>query len=314
MSGGLSDITLRVLPANMPRARLRCRLEDFDGKAVTGPPVAEGQKSVPGDATLTLRRIDGDRRGHYSIVGWLTFDAAQAAWISNRVAPGTYAVFPSMSGARAFEFPAVEVRDAADIDLGTLRFPKPGRVRFVPERSGPGSDRAVRISILRVGSFEPPVEWGGPLGWGWWSCSSANTELAGDDAIAERLCPGRYVAWVAAVVPPFQPTFGRPEIPFEIRSGETTDVKIPIRVAPVRTIRLCCAGTCPSQATAAFVDATGVIVGRSWTGPTAGWDCQVCLAPGHHDVVVLTSDRRRLTGTLDIPAEDAPDKFDVVVR
>ena len=38
------------------------------------------------------------------------------------------------------------------------------------------------------------------------------------------------------------------------------------------------------------------------------------LVPGRHAIVVVTNDRQRLTGTLDVPAENPPDVFDVPLK
>jgi hypothetical protein len=302
MSAGLSDITLRVLPADMPHARLFCRLEDFNGTAVTGD-------GAPGK-WVSLRRADEDSRGYREIGGRLAFDSAKGAWVSNPLAPGSYGVVTYVSDRGAVEFPEVEVRDAADVDIGTLRLTRPGRVRFVAERSGPESDAPIRVDLRCVRRFE---ESPGPIHRWWWWGGARGPDLTGDAPAEQGLYPGRWYATLSPI-DPVRSKFVYAEIPFEVRAGETTSVTIPVRGAPLRWIRVGFAGRTPSQAIVAVSDASGVVVGRSWVLHEGRQEFQTCLAPGRHTLVALTSDRRRLTGTLDIPAENAPEKFDVVLR
>jgi carboxypeptidase family protein len=306
ISGGLADITLRALPADMPHARVFCRIEDRHGAAVTGDGAPE--------EWVYLHRVDEAGIRHFHYGRRLTFDAVKGAWVSDPLSLGRYAVVASISDWDVFEFPAVDVRDAADVDIGTLRLPPQGRARFVPARTGPGGDAPVKLSLACIGTYAGRDLPSSPWWWGGWCLGFAGgPELTGDAPVEQGLCPGRWSAHFSAI-DPVRSKFEYAEVPFEVRSGETTTVTIPVRGAPVRTIRVGLAGRTPSQAVVAVSDASGVVVGRSVPLAAGAQEFQTCLAPGRHTLVALTSDRRRLTGTLDIPEKDAPEKFDVFLR
>jgi len=305
MSGGLAGITLRALPADMPHARVVCRLEDRHGSAVTGD-------SAP-EKWIYLTRPEAERNRYEKYLGRFAFDAAKGAWISSPVPLGRYAVLAEISDWGAFEFPALDVRDAADVDVGTLRLPRQGRARLVPARSGPGSDAPVRVSLLCARPFAEPDEPFRTWYRGWIRGSARGPELTGDAAAEQDLCPGRWYAHFSAI-DPVRSKFEYAEVPFEVRAGETTIVTIPIRGAPVRTIRVGIAGRTPSQTIVAVADANGVVVGRSAPLMNGAQEFQTCLASGHYTLVAFTSDRRRLTGTMEIPEKDAPENFDVFLR
>lgn len=299
MSAGLGDVTLRVLPGNMPHAHVHCRLEDSKGAALTGDA-----------ASMRVFLFQHDR----VFAGHVAVDEGKGDWVSSRLAPGTYDVVASHPSVGTFEFPPVEVRDAADVDLGVLRFPAPGRVRFTPARSGPGSEAVASVSSGRLLSrLAPDVLYAWSWGIGWFWGAGPSVELRGDAAVEVEMCPGRYSASVHVPFPPTDP-IENVELPFEVRSGETTEVTVPLRAAPARTIHLQFPGSAPSQVMLTVSDTAGIVAGRRWLRPRDHPDPTIRLVPGRHQVVVFTSDRRRLSGTLDIPAEKAPDVFNVVLR
>jgi hypothetical protein len=299
MSAGLGDVTIRVLPSNMAHAHVHCRLEDSKGTTLTGD-----------TASMQVFLFQRDR----VFAGDVSIDASKGDWFSSRVAPGSYVVVASHPILGTFEFPAIDVRDAADVDLGVLRFPQAGRVRFTPARSGPGSDVVASVMIRRMLSGTPAdkdFEWSWGKAWFWGI--GPGVELRGDAAVEVDMPPGRYSTTVGVPKPPFG-SIENVEIRFEVRSGETTIVTVPLRGAPARTIHVVYPGTPPSQAMLTVSDAVGIVEGRSWLRPGDWPDPTIRLVPGRHSIVVLTSDRRRLTATLDIPEEKPPDVFNVVPR
>jgi hypothetical protein len=297
MTAGLCDVTLRVPPENMPHARIRCCFEDSRGKAVSAAPGTE------------VALLQSDR--HFATHLTIAFDAAKSEWVSNRLAPGEYSVVAGLPSCGTYEFPAVCVRDAADVDLGTLRLPPTGRVRFTPARSGAGSDGVAHAFVRRILSRDGSDALGPILG-GWGGRLAADNA---DDAAVESDClPGRYVAFVNGTKPSDMRA-QNVEIPFEVRSGETTNVTIPLRSPPPRAMTLRYPGARPWQAMVTASDADGIVEARWRLIDEQDFPPELLrLAPGRHAIVVWTSDRRRLTGTLDIPDENAPEKFDVVLR
>lgn len=291
ISGGLADITLRVPPEGMPRSRVRCRVEDVDRS-----------EPSPG-AALEVRLHTTDGRA----AGSLSFDAATGRWVSDRLPEGRYCVVAG-TAARHQAFPSFEIRDAADVDLGTLRLPRPGRVRFVPDRSGPSSDGPVLLSLFGVRSFVSDAgELHTSLRHLW---SARGPDLSGDAPVEVAMSPG--LCYVSNI--PTQPgVVERVHVPFEVRVGETTLVRVPLRGAPVRAVRLAFPGRAPSQALALFVDPHDRWVGGRWV-IRPDQQISIRLGEGRHAISVLTSDRRRLSGSVDVPADDAPDRLDVVLR
>jgi hypothetical protein len=307
MSGGLTGITLRARPTDMPHARVVCRLEDRHGTAVRGD-------GAPGKAVrVVLADVSRPANRYGDIAGRFAFDAAKGAWVSSPMPLGRYTVRASIDGSGACDFPTVDVRDAADIDVGTLRLPAPGRVRFVPNRSGPDPDAPVRVTLSHARARAEPDEQFRAWYCGWIRGSARGPEFTGDAPAEQDLFPGRWCAHFSAV-DPVRSKFERAEVPFEVRAGETTTVTLPIRGAPGRTIRVGIAGRTPSQTIVTVADANGVVVGRSAPLMSDAREFGACLAPGRHTLVAFTSDRRRLTGTLEIPEKDAPESFDVFLK
>lgn len=281
MSGGLADVVVRVPSSRMPHAHVRCRLVASDGSPI------EKAKGY-------LCHDDGD------FAGEAVFDAA-GGWVSRPVSPGRYSLVVHDATRGMREFGPWDVPDAADVDVGTLRMPPVGRVRFAAS----GDMSAVCIDVCRAVA-DPPARWVSHS----WNFFAGRAELGGGTPSAELdLSPGRYRARVF-VAPATE--IEEVEVAFEVRSGETTTATIPLRVAPWRAVGFRCPGATPAYVGSTLTDSEGAVVGhRVGAGDGVSW---FRLPPGRYAAVVDTSDERRLTGTLDVPAENAPERYVVVLR
>jgi hypothetical protein len=275
---GQTDLTVVVPPNRMPHARVHCRVVSPDGAPL---PKASVTLWGPGGAA-----------------GRVVFEAKTGEGVSNRIAPGVYCphAFDSVCG--WYEFPPFEVRDAADVDVGTLRFPKLGVVRLVPDPIRTAAGGYVRF-------------WSGGL-FSEHSRQSYNAmSLYGIEKTAEfkdgrvvatdfAMTPGKYLVDVTG------DGIQMAQRTIEIRSGETTTVTLPLRPAPQRTIRVRYPGVIPQLVRALIRESTGDV---TWSPIVVGGDglLQVPLVPAKYTVEAEGDDLRRFVGELVVPDDAAPD-------
>jgi hypothetical protein len=181
----------------------------------------------------------------------------------------------------------------SDVDLGTVTFAAPGRARMTWTADGdvaPGTAHGTIVSVLADG----------------WRVGVAGAfDFSGPSPASWLLAPGRYVVRATGG------TIEGVERTFEVRSGEETAVDVPLRAAPQRRVALRFPLGPPSIGRVRITDAAGGFVHESQLLAT---DLLVPLAPGRFRVAVDVTETITVSGTLDVPAENAPERLEVVLR
>ncbi len=275
---GRTDLTVVVPPNRMPHARLHCRVAAPDGARLP-------------NASAWLWGAGGG-------VAHFVFDAKTGEGVSNRVAPGVYFPHASDPVCGWYEFPPFEVPDAADVDIGTLRFPKLGVARVVPDpiRTAAGGYALLRIvGLLSAGgrqSYNSMSLYG----------MGKTAEFKDGRAVATdfAMTPGKYRVNVTG------DGIQMAERTIDIRSDETTTVTLPLRPAPRRTIRARYPGVIPQLVRVLVREASGDV---TWPPLVVGGDglLQVQLVPGKYKVEAEGDDLRRFVGELVVPDDAAAD-------
>ena len=277
------DVTIRVKPPQMPHARVRARFLSPDGEELRGVSAF----LVPLEGTCVAAKI-------------VTGPAERDDGL-HRVATGVYEVFASHATCGTFDFGRREVSDAADVDLGALTFPRLGKVRVVAQAAADAAPAPIQITIARPRSdaartgFPPAGGFYGTMYVGAAGAVATCPEIAVGAPVEGPLTPGSFVVRVeAAGVQGVQRVF-------EVRSGETTVLKIPVRAARERRVRLRFPGVVPTLAHVVVSDAAGdVAVDATIAGAV---DPAFRLVPGTYRIDAEADDLRRFAGDLVVPAD-----------
>jgi hypothetical protein len=245
--------------------------------------------------TARLLREDGTPFVRASFI----IEATQSSWVSafqtgfvssSAVPPGRYRLYAREFGEGQILDLGVRDIGATDIALGTLTFPPQGSVTLAWTRSGPPPGGEIRCSVFRVLTDghrvtvvrDPPVELSKP------------TTVA--------LSPGAYVLRVTG------DDVQGAERMFEVRSGADAAVDVSLRAATKKHVRLRFPLAPPPIGRIRVTDDAGGFVHETLL---LGPEFMVPLTPGRYRVDVDVTETITVSGTLDVPAANAPDVFDV---
>ncbi len=275
---GTTDLKLVVKPDLMRHARIRCRVVSPEGA------------NLPSASVFVWGRGGG--------AATFELDAATGESVSGRVEPGIYSVCANDPACGWYQFGPVEVKDAADVDAGTLTFPRLGVARIVPVLPDVPERGKVLYHVLGIFPEMQRRWYGGASTYG----MGKSGEFADGSAVDCPVTPGKYLVRVDGIgVQTIERTI-------EVRSGETTTVPLTVSAPPMRAVRLRFPGVLPAMYRLQILEPSG---DATWTSVMdEGAVAHVRLAPAKYRLDVETDDLRRFTADLVVP-DDPTERLDV---
>jgi RNA polymerase sigma-70 factor (ECF subfamily) len=226
--------------------------------------------------------------------GWSWVYADKSGWFArSAVPPNRYHL--CVQDWKAGQILDLGVRDigASDVALGTLTFPPQGRAVVAWTPTGVAAGEAPKCMILRV------------LGDGYRVAAVPNPPIDPTTNATLTLSPGAYVARVTGG------GVQGVERAFRVESGADVAVDVPLRAAPRRRIRPNFPMGRPKIAWMRVTDDAGGFVHETLL---VGPEFMAPLAPGRFRVEAVVTETITLRGAFDVPADGAPERFDVVLR
>jgi hypothetical protein len=225
---------------------------------------------------------------------WSGASADKSGFVAGRtVPPGRYRLYAQeWKDGQVLD---LGVRDigTADVALGTLTFPPQGRAVLSWAQVGVATGEAPKCSIFGV------------LGDGYRVAAVRNPPVDPSAPATLTLSPGAYVVRVTGGgVQGIERTF-------RVESGADVSVDVPLRAVPKRRIRPAFPLGRPKVAWMRITDDAGGFVHEALL---VGPEFMAPLAPGRYRVEAVVTETITLHGAFDVPADGAPERFDVFLR